>query len=159
VFSPSCAFLFASASGDQTVKLWDTRKNHSSLSIFAHASEVLALDWNKYDPNVLVSGSVDKSCKVWDIRQPQKPLQVLLGHEFAIRRLKCSPHTRNLIATASYDTTLRFWDWPSGQLLKLAHHHSEFCFGIDFSLFTPGKVVSCGWDDHSVVFDVSELIK
>ena len=35
------------------------------LTIPAHPNEVLAIDWNKYNENVLVSGSVDRSLRVW----------------------------------------------------------------------------------------------
>jgi WD40 repeat protein len=36
----------------------------------AHDFEVLSCDWNKYNPNLLVTGSVDKTIKCWDIRNP-----------------------------------------------------------------------------------------
>ena len=38
---------------------------HSTLAIPAHEFEILACDWNKYNDCVLVSGSVDKSIKLW----------------------------------------------------------------------------------------------
>ena len=92
---------FASTSGDCTLKLWDTNSKRSSLTIQAHNFEVLTCDWNKYNEFLISTGSVDKSIRTWDIRNPRAPVTVLEGHEFAVRRLKCSPHHANVIASAS----------------------------------------------------------
>ena len=37
----------------------------SVQTINAHSYEILACDWNKYNEHVLVSGSVDKTLKIW----------------------------------------------------------------------------------------------
>lgn len=37
----------------------------SSLTIRAHDNEVLTCDWNKYNEFTIVSGSVDKTVKIW----------------------------------------------------------------------------------------------
>lgn len=49
----------------------------------AHAYEILAADWNKYNDCILATGSVDKSVKIWDVRMPQQPLACMLGHQCA----------------------------------------------------------------------------
>lgn len=38
---------------------------HSVQTINAHQYEILACDWNKYNEHILVSGSVDKTLKIW----------------------------------------------------------------------------------------------
>ncbi len=66
IWSPTSATLFASASGDGTLRLWDVNEAGAALVIPAHGGmEVLTSDWSKYNENILVSGSVDKSIKVW----------------------------------------------------------------------------------------------
>lgn len=55
-FCPSNPNLFASASGDHTLKLWDASVPHSVQTIPAHEHEILTLDWNKYNPNMLATG-------------------------------------------------------------------------------------------------------
>ncbi|KAH6601771.1 hypothetical protein BASA61_001798 [Batrachochytrium salamandrivorans] len=113
-WSPSHADIFASV-GDQTAKIWDVRLPRSVQSIHAHNAEVLALDWGKYQKDTIVTGSVDSTVRVWDLRYPQKAIAVLAGHEYAVRRVKCSPHQGNIIGSASYDMTARFWDWGQHQ--------------------------------------------
>jgi peroxin-7 len=86
----------------------------------AHKYEVLSCEWNKYNPNLLLTGSVDKEIRAWvrlpprciaaaayappvvqDIRKAVEPVRVMRGHQFAVRRLKCSPHNERTVLSAS----------------------------------------------------------
>ena len=116
-------------------------------TLHCHQAEILTFDWNKYRRDEFVTGSVDQSIRVWDQRMPGKPVMQLNGHQFAVRRLKCSPHNGDIIASASYDMTLRVWDLRSGKEVIIYDGHSEFVLGVDFSLFVPGLIASCGWDE------------
>ena len=60
--------------------MWDTRSGRSTLTVQAHAYEVLCTDWCKYNDCLLATASVDKSLKLWDVRNPQRELATLLGH-------------------------------------------------------------------------------
>lgn len=102
----------------------------------AHAGEVLSCDWDKYSDR-FVTASVDQSIRIWDCRNLENPLQVLTGHTLAIRRVKYSPFTSQVIASASYDMTVRIWnvDLPMNPIVH--QHHTEFAVGIDFNLFDP----------------------
>lgn len=146
---------FVSCSGDGTAKVWDTAQPHSVLTIAAHQNEVLAVDWNKYNEFRLVTGSVDRTLRVWDFRSPHVPVQHLAGHEYAIRRLKCSPHSEHIVASVSYDMSLCLWNTMQqpNSLAMRVEHHSEFVLGLDFNLFRPGEIVTCSWDEHVCVFD------
>ncbi|KAI8907395.1 WD40-repeat-containing domain protein, partial [Gorgonomyces haynaldii] len=152
IWSPHLADVFASASGDHSVKVWDCRQPQSVQSFVAHNNEVLALDWNKYKRDCIVTGSVDNTIKVWDLKFPGKPLNVLPGHEYAVRRLKCSPHAGNLIASVSYDMSLRLWNLDNPFQPRIYNDHTEFVFGVDFSLFHPGQIATCSWDESVDVF-------
>lgn len=149
VWNPAHADVFASASGDCSLRIWDVRQPASSLSFPAHAFEILCCDWNKYNDCLLVCGSVDKTISVWDVREPTRPITILRGHSHAVRRVKCSPHSENLIASCSYDMTFRLWDYraPEDALLARYDHHSEFCVGLDMSTLVEGLLASTGWDE------------
>ncbi|XP_013401602.1 peroxisomal targeting signal 2 receptor-like [Lingula anatina] len=108
IWSPHIPGCFASVSGDCTIRVWDTRKSYmAQLVIPALKSEVLSCDWCKYDQYLLITGSVDCGIRGWDLRKPRSPVFDLRGHNYAIRRLKCSPFQGNIIASASYDFTVR----------------------------------------------------
>ncbi|KAI9332730.1 WD40-repeat-containing domain protein [Zopfochytrium polystomum] len=160
VWSPSSPDIFASASGDQLVKTWDVRSPRSTLTFRAHANEVLALDWNKYDPSMVVTGSVDHTIKAWDLRNTTREVALLRGHDYAVRRVKCSPHSRDVVASVSYDMSARWWNIsvPHNQLIHVHDRHTEFVLGLDMSMFYPGRVATCAWDEMVHEFDVPAMM-
>lgn len=145
IWNPTSNDTFASASGDQTLKIWDVNDVASIQTIRGHSNyEILTCDWNKYNENILVSGSVDKTIKIWDTRNPDqgkllnnenrltfKEVNTLRGHDYAVRRLKCSPHDESIIASCSYDMTLMIWDSDKEDaLIEKYEHHREFVVGL-----------------------------
>jgi ribosome assembly protein RRB1 len=69
-WSPSESTVFASASADRTVRVWDIRaKNRKSVvSVEAHSQDVNVISWNKGTDYLLVSGGDEGGLKVWDLR-------------------------------------------------------------------------------------------
>lgn len=103
---------------------------------------------------MLVTGSVDKSLKVWDIRFPRNDVCRVEGHTYAVRKVKFSPHRESLIASCSYDMTVCLWDYraPEDALLARYDHHSEFALGIDMSTLVEGLLASTAWDESVFVW-------
>ncbi|KAG0050625.1 peroxisomal targeting signal 2 receptor [Gryganskiella cystojenkinii] len=152
MWSPHSPSLFASCSGDHTVKLWDTNSPAPIQTILAHGNEVLSLDWNKYQDHTIVTGSVDHTIKVWDMRRPDREVNCLRGHEYAVRKVKCSPHSGSLVASTSYDMTMRIWDITTGDMIEIHDAHTEFVLGVDFNLYRDREIATCAWDESVHVF-------
>uniref|UniRef100_A0A7N5ZUR0 Peroxin-7 n=1 Tax=Anabas testudineus TaxID=64144 RepID=A0A7N5ZUR0_ANATE len=153
IWSPHIPGCFASASGDGTLRVWDVKSAACRLAIPAHKAEVLSCDWCKYDQNILATGSVDCSVCVWDLRNVRQPVNRLLGHTYAVRRVKFSPFSKTVLASCSYDFTVRFWDYSRNQpLLDTVEHHSEFVCGLDLNLHIPNQVVDCSWDETVKIY-------
>uniref|UniRef100_A0A8C5QR69 Peroxin-7 n=1 Tax=Leptobrachium leishanense TaxID=445787 RepID=A0A8C5QR69_9ANUR len=141
IWSPHIPGCFASASGDQTLRIWDVKSPVSKIVIPAHQAEVLTCDWCKYDQNLLVTGAVDCSLRGWDLRAIRQPVFDLHDHTYAIRRVKFSPFHASVLASCSYDFTVRLWDFSKpSPLLDTVEHHTEFTCGLDFSILLPGQV-------------------
>lgn len=152
-WNPRHADVFASASGDCTVRVWDVREPGSTMIIPGHEHEILSCDWNKYDECLLATGSVDKTVRVWDVRSFRTPIAVLAGHGYAVRKVKCSPHRRNMIMSCSYDMMVCMWDFMvEDALIGKYDHHTEFAVGIDMSVLVEGLLASTGWDEMVYVW-------
>lgn len=148
-------------------------------------SEVLTHDWNKYsDAGVIATAGVDRLIRTFDLRAPYGgPVAVLAGHEYAVRRLAWSPHASDVLASASYDMTVRVWTDGSamgpvaspapappppaagapvrmGVQMGLMNRHTEFATGVDWCLFGAGGwVASTGWDERVLLWDANSLLR
>jgi peroxin-7 len=107
-----------------------------------------------------VTGSVDHTIKVWDLRRPDREVICLPGHEYAVRRVKCSPHRGNIIASASYDMSVRLWDMAAPvPMVELHDAHTEFVLGVDFNLYVEGQIATCAWDENVHILTPPSLLR
>lgn len=143
----------------------------------AAPAEILTHDWNKYNDTVVATAGVDRVLRTFDIRNPTGgPVSLLHGHEYAVRRLAWSPHASDILASASYDMTVRVWSdgssMPaptagpvtspvrSGVELGLMNRHTEFATGVDWCLFGAGGwAASVGWDERVLLWDAHSLLR
>jgi WD40 repeat protein len=71
-FSLHVNFYINLGSSDGTLQIVDMRVGNyknSDLSIKAHEKDVNVCDWNRSNPNLIVTGSDDCLVKVWDLRK------------------------------------------------------------------------------------------
>ncbi|KAL7664583.1 Peroxin-7 [[Candida] zeylanoides] len=189
-FSPHSPSTLVSCNGSSHLQVWDIRAPHPlQVDFVAHGGfEALACDWNKYKPTVIASGGTDKSVRVWDLRMIAKldqpaghapmpayhtrgptPLNQMLGHEFAVRKVVWSPHDAQELMSTSYDMSCRVWhdksnekarflNMADGSCKGVMRAHKEFTVGCDYSLWgEPGWAASTGWDEMVYVWDSKRL--
>jgi peroxin-7 len=200
-FSPHSPDILSCVASDSLIRVFDLRTrpsaaNHLTLQIPIHGagsavsvgpqpvaappSECLTHDWNKYRGTVVATAGVDRTIRTFDIRSPQQgPLSVMLGHQYAVKKVTWSPHISNMLLSASYDGTCRVWtdrsDAPIGDRdamrsgpvgtvigaeLGCMTAHNEFVHGVDWCLFgSEGWCASVGWDEKVWVWDVRNFMK
>ena len=105
-FSPDGKRL-ASASLDQTVKVWDATSGQETLTLTGHTDDVTSVAFSP-DGKRLASASKDQTVKVWDATSGQETF-TLKGHTNRVRSVALSPDGKRL-ASASYDQTVKVWD-------------------------------------------------
>lgn len=97
-FNPIERFLFATASADATVALWDSRNTTRPLhSLFGHGAAVRCLEWNPFNAGVLASGGEDEKVCIWDLnRVGSGPSEELVfvhgGHTAPISEIAWNPN-------------------------------------------------------------------
>lgn len=107
--------LLASASEDQTIKLWDTNAGTELRTLKGHTSAVNAVALSA-DGRLLASASKDNTAKLWDVAAGTE-LRTFKGHKDNVHGVALSPDGR-VLATGSFDRTINFWDVGSGKELR-----------------------------------------
>ena len=106
VYSPDGKKL-ASASSDNTVKLWNVADGSLIFCLEGHNSTVNDVVYSP-DGKKLASASADNTVKLWNVADGSL-ISSLEGHSDAVSALAYSPDGKT-IASASSDHTVKLWD-------------------------------------------------
>ncbi|XP_066551794.1 notchless protein homolog 1 isoform X1 [Amia ocellicauda] len=103
-------------------------------------------------PERLVSGSDDFTLFLWCPAEDKKPLGRLTGHQALINEVLFSPDTR-LIASASFDKSIKIWDGKTGKYLSSLRGHVSAVYQISWS--ADSRLLVSGSSDSTLkVWDV-----
>jgi ribosome assembly protein RRB1 len=123
-WSPNEKNVFASASSDGSVKVWDIRSKSRKPAVDVKISDadVNVMSWSQQTFHLLATGADDGEWGVWDLRQwkPQtggiggqlKPTPVadFKFHKKPITSIEWHPSDDSVIALACADNTATLWD-------------------------------------------------
>uniref|UniRef100_A0A803MDF2 Histone-binding protein RBBP4-like N-terminal domain-containing protein n=1 Tax=Chenopodium quinoa TaxID=63459 RepID=A0A803MDF2_CHEQI len=113
-WSPGEDCVFASASVDKTIAIWDTRLGKSpAMSFKAHDADVNVISWNRLQSYMLASGSDDGSFSIFNlkmIKEGEPMLAHFTHHKHPITSIEWSPHEDSVLAVSSADHQLTIWD-------------------------------------------------
>lgn len=159
--------LLASASADQTVKLWDLNTAKCAKSYGSnHTDKVCSVDWNPRESTVLLSGSYDKTAVAADMRTPDSKA----GRwrvDSDIEAVRWDPHdpnffyittdsgrvychdVRNASATPSSDSHS-----PKPLWMLQAHDSSVSSFDINPTI--PGFLATGSMDKQAKLWNVAD---
>ena len=111
---------FASASNDQTIKIWDLVSMTPLNILYGHKSYVNSVSYSP-DGRKLVSCSgrnysdIDNTIKIWDVENGVV-IETLTGHEYCVNDVSFSPDGEHLVS-ASVDGLAKIWKIPNLQSL------------------------------------------
>ena len=89
--------IFASCGDDRLVALWDVRDASNTTprlripagAASGHKDDVMSLSFNPYQEFLLLTGSVDKTVKLWDTRNLAKALHTFAAHADEVLNGEC----------------------------------------------------------------------
>jgi WD40 repeat protein len=137
--------LIASASDDNTVRIWETNSGKLLRVLEGHTLWVSSAVFS-HDDKLIASASYDKSVRIWETNSG-KLLRVLKGHTDWVISAVFS-HDDKLIASASDDNTVRIWETNSGKLLRVLEGHTLWVRSAVFS--HDDKLIASASYDKSV---------
>ena len=139
----------ASASWDNTVKIWDPATGKILNTLVGHQQWVNHIAWSP-DGKQIASASGDKTVKVWDASTGAL-LHTLTGHTSWVTYVSWSPDGTR-IASASGDKSAIVWDAFSGLLLyTLAGHYGEV-YNVSWSP-NGNRLATSSWDYTAIIWD------
>lgn len=122
--------LIVSASRDASARVWDTATGTALLQPFLHDDEVVCVDPSA-DGRVLLTGSFDRTCRLWDLRTASQHSVRILGQSSAnhgngqsIRDAHQGEITKAILdwdaaraVSSSIDGKAKVWDLRTGKCM------------------------------------------
>ncbi|XP_014036496.1 notchless protein homolog 1 isoform X2 [Salmo salar] len=103
-------------------------------------------------PERLVSGSDDFTLFLWNPAEDKKPLARLTGHSALVNEVLFSPDTR-LLASASFDKSIKIWDGRTGKYLQSLRGHVAAVYQVAWS--ADSRLMVSGSSDSTLkVWDI-----
>ncbi|TDL24405.1 WD40 repeat-like protein [Rickenella mellea] len=116
-----------------------------------HADGVYSVAYSP-DGKRVVSGSWDRTIRVWDVRTMCIALEPIEGHYSSVNSVAFSPDGK-WIVSGSWDKTVRIWDSEMGTLAVTLNGHTGWVMSVACS--PSGKRIVSGSTDKTVcVWDV-----
>ncbi|CAO3667879.1 unnamed protein product [Rhizopus microsporus] len=148
-FSPQ-ADILAAASWDSAVRLYEVQPTGNTVpkASYNHEGPVLCVDWSK-DGTAVVSGGTDKAARMYNIVTGQSTQ--VAAHDEPIKAVKFLDGQANILATGSWDKTIKYWDTRSPTPVGTVQL-PERLYSMDTK---NGLLVAATADRHVLVFNLS----
>ena len=129
------ADLVATASSDNTVKVWDTANGMCKATFKGGRGH--AMTCCDIGGGFVIGGSTDKTCRVWNLNT-QRMIHQLAGHAHKIMCVRLIGGEKAIL-TGSADRSLKVWDITRStyrQTTTLRHSSTTYCLDVGTDSFT-----------------------
>lgn len=146
----------ASGGLDKQIILWDIHKEKQIQVFKGHSKGVSSLCFLN-DNNTLVSTGIDQNVRVWNVTTGEL-LRSLNNHTMSVHDLALRPNNSGLpmIASASDDQTVRFWQPSIGRMVKFARVDAPL---LNVAWLNDGSKVAAASNDGHVYIINPETVE
>ncbi|MCA2717734.1 hypothetical protein [Microcystis sp. M169S2] len=158
--SPEGKTLVDDSDEDKTIKLWDVETGQEIRTLKGHDEPVNSVDfspdgktlvsssfsWDKEDEDTGMSGSGDKTIKLWNVETGQE-IRTLKGHDDYVLSVNFSPDGKTLVS-GSIDKTIKLWNVETGKEIRTLKGHDNTVISVNFS--PNGKTLVSGSGDKTI---------
>ncbi|KAI5083986.1 hypothetical protein GOP47_0000155 [Adiantum capillus-veneris] len=148
--------LLVSASGNGSLKMWDTARPPAAnpiASLEEHAHDACCVDWNPLRKDCFLSSAWDTTIKLWMIDRPAS-LRTFAEHMRCAYSVSWNPRHADVFASVSGDCTLRCWDVRDPTSVLVINGHDLEVLSCDWSKYDESLLVTGSVDSSLRVWDV-----
>ena len=146
--NPKDSSVFASASLDTSIKVWNIGSTTSCFSLKGHKSGVNCLEYSRGDRSVLVSGGDDYTVIVWDLLN-RTILQEISRHESNINDI-CFFDSLPFFMSTSEDGKVNFYSSKNFSFVFTVYNNMN----KGWSLSTKENLMAASFDEGVVVTQI-----
>jgi WD40 repeat protein/uncharacterized caspase-like protein len=139
--------IWGGLNGGSIINVWDAENSAvaGAGALKGHTGPLLALAVST-DGHRIVSGSADKTIKVWDAESDTE-LRTLTDPAGPVHAVAMSPDGRRIVS-GSDDHTIKVWDTESGAVLRTLAGHADPVLALAFS--PDGRRIVSGSADKTI---------
>lgn len=154
---PTNQYQLMTTGVDKTVRIWQVFNTKQDLNQTIYSVTISPVSHNNY-----AVADWDSNLELWQQKndQSKKLVKKIKTHDDTITQIKYSPDGK-IIATASWDKTIKLWDTKTGKLVATLAGHQD---GVNTIAFTAdGRTLVSGSEDKTIkiwnVLGKAKLIK
>jgi len=147
-FSPSGTRIASGVTSDHTINVWDPQTTGALAQLKGHTELVECILFSP-DEKRIISGSQDRTIRVWNAASGVELLNPIQGHDGSVLSVDFAPNDgQGIVVSGSEDTTVRIWNATSGENVLILRGHEQ---PITSAVFSPdGLQIASGSDDGTI---------
>ncbi|CAL8071438.1 unnamed protein product [Orchesella dallaii] len=143
--------ILATGHTNGRIRIWNTQTGKLMLELMDHKSAVRDLNFAPDGSLRLISASLDKTLKGWDLSDDGNMFKTFYAHQEVVFSCCWSPNA-NLMASAGSQKTVFVWDMTKYEILRKLEGH---CHSVVSCSFSPDGAVlaTASWDTQVILWD------